>query len=311
MLASTAILNRITPLSLKSRAVEDGEVGSETRTPRGANRPFFASGRNHPEVIAHRGGGGHWPAETIYAFEQAIDIGVDVLEFDVHSTRDGQLVLMHNSTVDDTTNGTGRIHQLLLSEIKRLDAGYRWTANRGKTFPYRERNIRVPTLQEVFERFPNKRMNIEIKQSEPSIVAPLCALIEKYNMADRVLVASFSNEDLEQFRARSPRVATSASFQELLRFQFGNNSILNEVLRPDCLQVKDRIRATQIITRESVATARGLNLPIHAWTVNDIEGMKKMIALDVDGIITDYPGPLLALLDRSNKPASQKAAGLP
>jgi glycerophosphoryl diester phosphodiesterase len=310
--ASTAILNRITPPSLNAGAsLEPIGVVQETPIARGAKHPFFAQAKNRPEVIAHQGGKGQWPAETIYAFEQAVNLGADVLEFDIHSTRDGHLVLMHNNTVDETTNGTGRINRLLLSDLKKLDAGYRWTANSGKTFPYRAKNIRVATLQEVLERFPDKRMNIEIKQSQPSIVAPLCALIEKHNMSDKVLVASFSNEDLKQFRVKCPKVATSASPDELLKFQFGNNSFVNGVSRPDCLQVKDRIKAIQIITRESVATAHRLNLPIHAWTVNDIDGMKRMIALEVDGIITDYPGPLLALLDRCSNTTPQTPAGLP
>jgi glycerophosphoryl diester phosphodiesterase len=128
-------------------------------------------------------------------------------------------------------------------------------------------------------------MNLEIKQSAPSIVAAVCAMIEKHNMVDKVLVASFSNRDMEQFRTRCPRVATSASPQELLRFQLGNDPFTNPTSRPDCLQIKDRIKAIRII-------------PIHAWTVNDIDGMKRMIALEVDGILSDYPGPLLALLER-------------
>lgn len=264
---------------------------------RGADHPFFTQGKNRPEVVAHQGGKGQWPGETIFAFEQATRLGVDVLEFDIRSTRDGHLVLMHNDTVDETTNGTGRVHRFLLKDLKKLDAGYRWTSKGGKSFPYRGKNIRVATLEEVFERFPNTRMNIEIKQSEPSLAAPLGAMIEKHNMTDKVLVASFSHQDLELFRARCPKVATSASTQELLRFQFGNN--LDASSRPDCLQMKDRVRGLRFITKESVTTAHRLNLPLHAWTVNDLEGMRRMIALEVDGIITDYPGQLLTLLNRA------------
>ena len=147
---------------------------------------------------------GQWPAETIFAFDQAKKLGADVLEFDIHSTKDGHLVLMHNATVNETTNGRGRINQMLLKDVKKLDAGYRWTANDGRTFPFRGKNIEVPTLEEVFKEFKNQRMNIEIKQSEPSIVAPLCTLIEKHDMIDKVLIASFSNKDLESFRSRCP-----------------------------------------------------------------------------------------------------------
>lgn len=285
-LTSSAIANRI------------GLPASAAESARGSSHPFFTQAKNRPEVIAHQGGKGQWPGETIVAFQQASNLGADVLEFDIHSTRDGHLVLMHNATVDETTNGRGRINRLLFSELKKLDAGYRWTSDGGKTFPFRGKNIRVPTLEEVFDKFRNKRMNIEIKQSEPSIVAPLCSLIEKYNMVDKVLVASFSNHDLEQFRARCPNVATSASPQELVNFRWGNNSLLDRPSRPDCLQVKDRVLSVRVITSDSVAKAHRLSLPVHAFTVNDIERMKSMIALEVDGIITDYPGRLLALLER-------------
>lgn len=286
---TAAITNGIT---LPSTVAETG---------RGVSHPFFTQAKSRPEVIAHQGGKGQWPGETIFALDQANKLGADVLEFDVHSTRDGNLVLMHNATVDETTNGRGRINRMLLKDLKKLDAGYRWTANGGRTFPFRGKNIEVPTLEEVFQKFKNKRMNIEIKQSEPSIIAPLSALIEKHSMEDKVLVASFSNRDLELFRARCPRVATSASPQELVKFRWGSNSPFPTGSRPDCLQVKDKVLAVRVITPDSVAKARRLNLPLHAFTVNDIERMKKMIALEVDGIITDYPGLLLALLERGGR----------
>ena len=265
----------------------------------GADHPFFAQGKNRPEVIAHQGGKGQWPGETLHAFEQATKIGADVLELDIRSTKDDQLVLMHNETVDATTNGKGRVRQFTLKELKKLDAGYRWTADGGRSFPFRGKNITVPTLEEVFEKFSDKRMNIEIKQSEPSLVEPLCEMIEKHKRVEKVLVASFSDRVSKQFRARCPKVATSAAQQEFSRFHLGHNDFGSAGSKPDCLQVKDQVLAIRVITRRLVERAHRLNLPVHVWTVNDIEGMQRMIALNVDGIITDFPGPLLALLERS------------
>jgi len=207
-------------------------------------------------------------------------------------------VVMHNESVDATTNGRGRVRQFTLKDLKKLDAGFRWTADGGRTFPFRGKNLTVPTLEEVFEKFSDKRLSIEIKQSEPSLVEPLCKMIEKRRMEERVLVASFSERVIEQFRVRCPKVATSASTQEFLRFQLGHNDF-GASSKPDCLQVKDKILAVQVITRKLVERAHRLNLPLHAWTVNDLAGMQRMIALNVDGIITDFPGPLLALLGRS------------
>jgi len=267
---------------------------------RGSSHPFFARGKNRPEVIAHQGGKGQWPGETLYAFEQATKIGADILELDIRSTKDDHLVAMHNESVDATTNGKGRVRQFTLKDLKKLDAGYRWTADGGRTFPFRGKNLTVPTVEEVFEKFPDSRMSVEIKQSDPSLVEPLCKMIEKHKMEEKVLVASFSDSVIEQFRARCPKVATSASTQEFLRFHAGHNDF-GGTSKPDCLQVKDKVLAVQVITRKLVERAHKLNLPLHAWTVNDLEGMQRMIALNVDGIITDFPGPLLALLGRLDK----------
>ena len=268
--------------------------------PRGAAHPFFTGAKRRPEVIAHQGGMGQWPAETLYAYERAAKLGVDVLELDIHATRDGAMVLMHDARVDDTTNGTGPVRRFSLAELKRLDAGYKWTADGGKTFPFRGKGIKVATLEEVFEAFPRMRMNIEIKQSEPSLVDALCEMIGRQGMEERVLVASFSHEVIERFRARCGRVATSASKNELLEFLAGRDSIVRRRLRPDALQVKDSVSVVRVLTERLVRRAHGprVNLPVHAWTVNDIDAMRRMIRLGVDGIITDYPGPLLALLER-------------
>lgn len=292
ILSSTIIATRINILPAL------GSTELQVVRPGGASHPFFTQGKNRPEVIAHQGGKGQWPAETLHAFEQATKIGVDILELDIRSTKDNQLVLMHNEKVDATTNGKGRVRQFTLNDLKKLDAGYRWTADGGRTFPFRGKDITVPTLDEVFEKFSDRRMSIEIKQSAPSLVAPLCEMIEKHKMEDKVLVASFSDSVLEEFRARCPKVATSASQQEFWRFHLGHNDF-GRGIKPDCLQAKDRVLTVQVITRKLVNRAHRLNLSLHAWTVNDLEGMQRMIALNVDGIITDFPGPLLALLGRS------------
>jgi glycerophosphoryl diester phosphodiesterase len=259
----------------------------------GANRPFFQSGKNSPEVIAHRGGGGEWPGETLYAFEKAIELGVDILEMDVHRTIDGALVLMHNDSVDETTDGRGRIRDLTLAEIKRLNAGFHWPPE------IRELNIRVPTLQEAFEAFPHQRMNIEIKQREPSIVTQFGELIQQHGMTDRVLVASFWDGVLDEFRAEFPEVATSASTPEAIKF-YALDDILFAKYRPDtdAIQADSKASFIHLITRHFVEKAHKLNLKVHAWTVNEPKEMQRMIEVGVDGIITDFPTRLLKILGR-------------
>jgi glycerophosphoryl diester phosphodiesterase len=283
--------------------------------------PFFLGARHRLEVIAHRGGGGQWPGETLFAFERAVEIGVDVLEMDAHSTRDGHLVLMHNKTVQQTTNGTGGIKRLTLSQIKELDAGYCWTADGGRTYPYRTPpggrvpdDLRVPTLDKVFERFksqPHVRMNIEIKQASPPIAGRLCHLIRHHGMTERVLVASGHDSSLREFRRLCPEVATSASLVELLKFRVMNHvfgagadglgydalQLSSTALVLDALLLKKPL-GLPFISHGYCETARRAGLPVHGWTVNHPAEMERLIHLKVDGIITDYPSSLLALLGR-------------
>ena len=131
-------------------------------------------------VFAHRGGGGHWPENTMLAFENAVTLGVDALEIDIHSTADGELVVAHDETVDRLTNGRGLVNNFSLAELKRLDAGYRWSDDGGHTFPFRGQGITIPTLVEVFAAFPDKWINIDIKQTRPSIVAPLVEMVHAF-----------------------------------------------------------------------------------------------------------------------------------
>jgi glycerophosphoryl diester phosphodiesterase len=265
-----------------------------------AEHPFFAQFERYPLVMAHQGGDGLWPSNTLYAFERAVALGVDVLEMDVHSTADGVLVVIHDSTVDRTTDGTGAVHDLTLAEIKALDAGYDWTPDDGQTYPYRGQGVTVPALEELFGAFPTTPMNIEIKQAEPSIAAPLCQLIRDHSMADKVLIASFHQEAIEQFRRECPEVATSAGQNEVIVLFVLSKVLLEGVYGPDseAVQVPEYRSGLHVITPRFVDAAHHRNLQVHAWTINETEDMQRMLDLGVDGIITDYPDRLIDLLGR-------------
>ena len=177
--------------------------------PDAPSKPYYA-GIQPPLVIAHQGGDGIWPGDTLYAFEKAVEVGADVLEMDAHITQDGKIVLMHDEEVDRTTDGTGLIEDMTLDELKHLDAAYQWSNDGGKTFPYRGQGIEVPTLDELFQKFPQIRYVIEIKLTQNPIDQLLCALIREHEMQDKVMVASFHDEAMQNFRATCPEVATSA-----------------------------------------------------------------------------------------------------
>lgn len=253
-----------------------------------------------PMVIAHRGGSALWPENTLRAFQGAAALGVDVLEMDIHSTADHVLVVCHDPSLDRTTNGTGAISDRPLSEIQALDAGYHWTSDDGASYPFRGKGFRVPTMEEVFQRFPHMRLNVELKQSSPSLSAPFCQMIRAYGMEEKVLVASFDPSTMREFRAECPEVATSATAPEIRKFMWMHKLRLGNLYRgaPEAFEVPPRLGDLEIVTPQFLRESRARNIRIYVWTVNESEDMKRFIDLGVDGILTDHPDQLLDVLGR-------------
>ena len=255
-----------------------------------------------PLVIAHQGGDRLWPGNTIYAFEGVVEIGADVLEMDAHITKDGHIVLMHDEEVDRTTNGTGLIEDLTLAELRELDAAYTWTNDDGETFPYRSRGIEVPTLDEVFQQFPQMRYLIEIKLTENPIDLPLCDLIRAHNMQEKVMIASFHDEAMQRFRKSCPEVATSASRGEVTRFVLLGKAFLSGLTAPQFESIQPPYDPRQsmnilIMTERFVREAHAKNIKVEPWTVDDPDLMRQYIEWGVDGIITDRPDLMIQVLE--------------
>ncbi|MCL4868087.1 MAG: glycerophosphodiester phosphodiesterase [Anaerolineae bacterium] len=265
------------------------------------DHPYFA---NIPEVlvIAHQGGEHLRPDNTLPAFQNAYDLGADVLELDIHSTADGHLVVIHDATVDRTTNGSGRVNDLTLAQIKTLDAAYQWPHNRENPtdFPYRDQGITVPTLEEIFQTFPRARINIEIKQHQPPITGPLCDLIQQYNKEEEVLVVSFNDETIKAFRESCPGVATGAASNETRLFFGLNTAFLGATYQPsmEAFQVPEYFGSIHVLTGRFVRGAHRQNIQVHVWTIDDPAEMRRFIDLGVNGIITNRPDLLLELLGR-------------
>ena len=261
---------------------------------------YFERDEGRTLVIAHRGGAGLWPENTLYAFERASALGVDVIETDVRATADGELVVFHDAGVERTTDGAGRVGALTLAELKRLDAAYRFSTDGGRSFPLRGTGVVVPTLREVFEALPRMRFNIEPKQAAPSLAAPLCRLIREQGMADKVLIASFTATTLAEFRRECPEVATSAATGEVASFLTLHGAGLAASYSPSmqALQVPEQAGALRVLTRDFVEAAHGRNLRVHAWTVNAEGDMRRLVEMGVDGVMTDYPDRLLKVLGR-------------
>ena len=268
------------------------------------SHPYFSQWRAErlPIVIADRGGNGLWPENTLYAFERAAAMGVDMLGMDVRSTADGVLVLMHDPVVDRTTDGVGPVTSITLEEIRVLDAGHTWSSDGAMTFPFRGQAVTVPTVEEVFAALPDFPMSVDIKQTEPRITTPLCALIREYGMTEKVLVSSFNSHTLDQFQRACPKVATFGSNEDVRTFTVLNFVFLGAIYQPGfhAIKVSEYWKGMHILTPLFLETAKGRNMHVYVQMIDvDIEvEIQRMLALGPDGIITSYPDRVIDLLGR-------------
>lgn len=264
------------------------------------DHPFFLQNAG-VDVIAHRGGWRLWPENTLYAFQRAVDLGVDVLEMDIRSTKDGHLVVFHDETVARTTDGNGLVADFALAELKQLDAGYQWSSDNGATFPFRGQGIVVPTLDEVFAAFPHMRMTIEIK--DPEVVAAFGNAIRQHGMQHRILVACFDSGTLKRFRKQFPEVATSTGMTEGMFFYALCYLHLSAVYHPsvEALQFPLKLGPINGVHPRLLSGARKNNIQVQIWTVDDEAKMRMLIESGVNGIITRRPDRLLKVLGREAK----------
>jgi glycerophosphoryl diester phosphodiesterase len=265
-----------------------------------SDREFFKTQTARPLVVAHRGGAGQFPENTLYAFQESAKLGVDVLELDIHETSDGALVVLHDSKVNRTTDGDGEIRAMTLEQAQKLDAAFDFSTDGGVTFPMRGKGIEIPALEEVFRALPGARFNIEMKPESTTIPGAVCAMVRANNAANRVIVASTSRTNLDNFRAACPEVATSGSFSEVSKFLFYQKTGLGESYSPamNAIQTPAKIRNFDFVTTDYIEKAHKLNLQIHVWTINDPNEMKRLIDLGIDGIMTDYPERLIGLKEK-------------
>ena len=261
------------------------------------DHPFFDT--PGPWVIAHRGGRGLWPENTLFAFERAEALGVDVIEMDLRATSDGALVVMHDDTVDRTTNCSGRVSGMTLEEVRALDAGFRFTDASGQ-FAFRGRGLTVPALEEVLSRLPKARLNLEMKAFTPHLAVKLCDLLRERTATGRVLVASFSHDAMAAFRQHCASVATSATWREGLTFYQLSRLRLESLYRSPAvaLQVPETFNDRKVLEPHLLELAHAFNIRVQVWTVNEEADMKRLLALGVQGILTDYPDRLLRLMGR-------------
>lgn len=255
--------------------------------------PYFSPPT--PHLFGHRGASGEAPENTLTAFERAWAEGVPFLEMDCHATRDGEVVVLHDALLDRTTDGSGPVAQLTCAELERLDAGYRFTADGGATFPYRGGGIRVPRLAEVLEALPEARVNLEVKQREPAIEERVIALVRELGAAERVLLAAEDDTVLERIRALRPETAIGMSRGDVIEFFQAVLEGRADAYRPrgQALQIPASFGGRPLVDPRVLESARRVGLRVHVWTINDPDEMRSLLEAGVDGVMSDFPARLL------------------
>jgi len=266
-----------------------------------------------PLLVAHRGGAGLAPENTLPAFLSAHDDwAADMIELDIRLTADGVVVVHHDPTVDRTTDGAGPLAERTLAQLRELDAGYRFTPD-GRSFPFRGRGVRIPTLAEVLEALPAMRFTVEVKA--PEAQRPFFEVARRLGAEGRIVAASLHDRERTLFREWPG--AISASMEQVRRFYLLQRLGLARLWVPpvDVFQVPERAGRLLVCSPRFVRALHAHGVAVQVWTVNDAADMERLLRAGVDGIQSDYPDRLAhvmsRLFDRPQPPAVSRGAAAP
>ncbi len=229
--------------------------------------------------IAHRGASGDYPENTLVAFAAAIEAGARMCELDVQLSADRVAVVIHDDTVDRTTDGRGAVASMTLAELRRLDAGRR----------YRPRftGVRIPTLDEVLSLSKGRcALNLELKAA--GVEAEVCRLVRTHDALADTIVSSFDWPALAAVRKLEPALGVGVLADKRA------GAMLEEAARLRAVSVNPRY---DMVTAELIKRAHNMGLQVMVWTVDRVAQMRRMIAMGVDGIMTNYPARLAALIE--------------
>jgi glycerophosphoryl diester phosphodiesterase len=248
---------------------------------------------NHPlldpdrrPIVGHRGNAAHAPENTMESFRQALATGAECVEFDVRLSADGVPVVMHDPTLDRTTDSTGAIASLSVEQLQAADAGARFTRDGGRTFPYRDKGLRVPTLEDVLTELVDVPLLLEIKTAQ---VAPAARrVIERHGAESRCVIASFDAQAIEPFRGS--RIATGASRDEAVRLIpriVTRRPVRSLPFSVMCLP--PRLNGVPIPIASFVRLTRPAGCLVHVWTINEPDKARHLWSVGVRGIVSDDP----------------------
>jgi glycerophosphoryl diester phosphodiesterase len=259
------------------------------------NEPFL---NPLPIVVAHRGDSKNYPENTLEAFISATNMGIDVIETDVHLSKDGVVVIWHDPTLERNTDGSGLVEDHTLAQLKQLDAAFTFTPDHGATYPFRGKGIRLATLAEALEACPGQRFNVDLKSKTPLIVDAFIEVVRSHQAQDRVLCASFHLRNLRHMRRKCPDILTSLTTLEVLpllaRQKLG---LLPHHPHPQSrtlvFQVPVRQWGIEVITPSFIRDFHKIGAIIQVWTINERQEMYRLFKLGVDTIMTDDPAKVI------------------
>lgn len=282
--------------------------------------PFF-QGKDRPLIVAYRGGMSLAPENTMVAFQRALDVGADVIHLDLQLTKDGHLVAFHHDTVDQTTDGEGRVVELTLAQLKKLDAAYRFQDIRGH-YIYRNQGITVPTLKEILEAFPQTRFWVDViipeldKEAENGGLLPevmlegetvetamarlLWRAIEGQAREDQILVSSVNDRFIEAFQAHAQgKVPVAAGQQERTRFIFFHKLFLDRLYRPrvDVMVLPPAYSMINLEDKRLIEGAHRYNMPLIYWDVTEENVVRNVLKNGADGIVTAKPDLVIRIMN--------------
>lgn len=264
-----------------------------------AKRPYLD--RPGPWNIAHRGGSALAPENTLVAFDAAAALGADALEIDVRRTRDGAVVVFHDEDTARLTGARGTIESRTLAEVRALDAAFSFTTDGGATFPYRGLGVQIPTLAAALARFPAMRFNVDAKTEDAALAEALARDVRESGALERVCVGSFHDGQAERLGALLPGVCRylpqGAATCHVLAAHSGSPGQGCPV-GYDLASLPHRVGPLTVVNAGLVAYFHRRGMPVHVWTVDDAREMRELLALGVDGIVTDRPDVLAHVLGR-------------
>jgi glycerophosphoryl diester phosphodiesterase len=268
------------------------------------SNPWLGRGVFH---WAHQGGAREGPSNTLYAMAKGAEAGADGLELDVHRTADGHVVLIHDATLERTTSGCGAVAAHTLEELRRVDAAYWWVPGEvddhgapPDRYVLRGRapadvDLRIPTLDELLERHPSAPLTIEVKAA--AAVEPLVAVLRRHRRSEDVIVTSFKDSIVRRLRRQAPELSLAPG--RVSNLWFFLRTLLRWPPRRSryvALQVPPQYKWLRVVDARFVRAAHRCGLAVHVWTIDDEREMRELIALGVDGIMTDRPSVLASVL---------------